>query len=411
MLGMSKLNSKINIFGGHNMKNFMRLFTCMIATSILASCGMEAKEETPIVTTPETTATITTVLIPSTTTKEFITTTSALEKEEKVITTFDIDVAQTDISKDTTPAIEKDAESKECNEKDLFNICGTITNSVNMRSTPNIKSDENIIKVLSPGTKVIVTNTNIQDGFVKIHLGRENGYIVSDYLEISKVELFAIKDTSINDNIIKCGESIILYEGEANTFYDENYNLVSLEINDFLDKTEFLKTKLNSAKKELVTSFYTYYSHEEKYATKGYNINLCCTEVTTIIPSGKNFNWFEVVGNTGKEEGYQLANTFSGGKVVKGYGGGVCQVASTIYNCVLNLNMKVIERHPHGMAVSYVDWYNGKDATVGDIGGPNLIFKNDLGYDLYINAYTEEIPENDITTRGKLTVEFYKLTW
>lgn len=389
------------------MKKIIRLFTCVIATSLLASCAAETKEDSPIVTSPETTSSITTTQ--PTTTKEFITTTQ--EKVENVITTFDIDVPQTDISEEINPQIEKDAEPQKYDDKDLFSICGTITNSVNMRSTPNTQSDENIIKVLSPGTKVIATNLNIQNGFVKIHFGQDVGYVVSDYLELSKVELFAAKDTSIDNVVIECGESVVLYEGEANTFYDEGYNLVSIERSDFLEKSEFLKTRLDCATKELVTSFYTYYSYEEKYETKGYNIDLCCTEVTTIIPSGKNFNWFEVVGNTGKEEGYKLANTFSGGKVVPGYGGGVCQVASTIYNCVLNLNMGVIERHPHGMAVSYVDWYNGKDATVGDIGGPNLIFKNNLGYDLYIKAYTEEAPQNDITTRGKLIVEFYKLTW
>ncbi len=178
---------------------------------------------------------------------------------------------------------------------------------------------------------------------------------------------------------------------------------------NFLKRQQYLLSNLDKTKLDLVTSFSTLYSLEETYETKGFNIDLCAHEVTTVIPNGYNFNWFEIVGNTGKDEGYKVANTFLNGKVVPGYGGGVCQVASTIYNCVLQMDMKVIERHAHGLPVSYVDWYNEKDATVGDIGGPNLIFNNNLGYDIYIKAYVSTVPDNEIKYQGMLTVEFYRI--
>lgn len=65
-----------------------------------------------------------------------------------------------------------------------------------------------------------------------------------------------------------------------------------------------------------------------------------------------------MVGNTGEAEGYKIANTYVGNEVVPGYGGGVCQVSSTLYNCVLNLGLEVIERHAHSMPVYYVDYEN-----------------------------------------------------
>ena len=40
--------------------------------------------------------------------------------------------------------------------------------------------------------------------------------------------------------------------------------------------------------------------------------------------------------------------------MVDSLGGGICQVSSTLYNALLNAEIKVVERYPHSMAVSYV---------------------------------------------------------
>lgn len=384
------------------MKNFMKILSCMVATVIISSCN--ATEEITTTTTTETTTEKTIVSTKDTTkatSKEFVTTSNKSE----AISTYDIDIPATE----SIIPIEKDYIEPE-SENNFF-IKGNTNSAVNFRNTPSTKDTQNIIRVLSPNTEVLVTNINTSNDFIKIYINEEVGYIKKEFIDLKEIELYAIKDTKIKDTLIHKGKKITLYEGKNNSFYDETFSPVSIISEDFKDKKEYLNSQLKTANFELISSFDTYYSYEEQYLNKAYNINLCCTEVTTIIPANDNFNWFEVVGNTGKEEGYKLANTYSAGKVVQGYGGGVCQVASTIYNCVLNLDMEVIERHAHGLPVNYVDWYNQKDATVGDIGGPNFIFKNNLGFDIYIKAYTTEIPENDITQRGKLTVEFYKISW
>lgn len=51
------------------------------------------------------------------------------------------------------------------------------------------------------------------------------------------------------------------------------------------------------------------------------------------------------------------------GNKKKGYGGGNCQVSSTLYNAVLAVpSLTVTERHPHSNHVPYVP--EGKDAAV-----------------------------------------------
>lgn len=74
--------------------------------------------------------------------------------------------------------------------------------------------------------------------------------------------------------------------------------------------------------------------------------------------------------------------------------GGNCQVSSTLYNAVLAIpSLVVIERHEHGKDVTYVP--DGKDAAVS-YGSLDLKFRNDLDYDIKIEASTDN---NTITIK------------
>lgn len=176
------------------------------------------------------------------------------------------------------------------------------------------------------------------------------------------------------------------------------------------DEVEVIKENLIPTEKQLIATFSTTFSMEEELLNRVYNLNLACKESSVIIPAGEDFNWHVIVGNTNYADGYKLANMYSGGKLVQGYGGGVCQVSTTIYGCVRELGLPVTELHHHGLPVDYVDWDAKEDAAVDDIGGFNFIFTNNLGYDIEINAYTSEIPENELNERGLLTVEFYRVS-
>jgi len=68
---------------------------------------------------------------------------------------------------------------------------------------------------------------------------------------------------------------------------------------------------------------------------------------------------------------------------VQNYGGGICQVSSTIYNAVLRANLEIVERYNHSSVVSYVD--PGLDATIS-YGSRDLKFTNPRKYAVRINA-------------------------
>mgnify|MGYP000849545863 FL=1 len=72
--------------------------------------------------------------------------------------------------------------------------------------------------------------------------------------------------------------------------------------------------------------------------------------------------------------GYKKAPIIVDGKLTDDYGGGVCQVASTLYSAVLQGGdaFKVIERYPHSLSVNYLP--KGMDATVS-YGYKDLVFQ------------------------------------
>lgn len=104
------------------------------------------------------------------------------------------------------------------------------------------------------------------------------------------------------------------------------------------------------------------------------NIRLAVAGVNnTVVWPGKVFSFNEVVGPRTVERGYMPAPIIIMGDRGLDYGGGVCQVASTLYNAVLQAGLEVVERHQHSLPVHYVP--AGKDAAV-DYGKKDFKFKN-----------------------------------
>ncbi len=105
-----------------------------------------------------------------------------------------------------------------------------------------------------------------------------------------------------------------------------------------------------------------------------------------VILPGETFSYNETVGPTTKKNGYKKAQIFIKGKKEMGYGGGVCQVSSTLYNAVLQGGFAVVERHSHSLPVSYVD--KDKDAATS-YGGIDFKFTNNRTYPVTIQSESD----------------------
>ena len=119
------------------------------------------------------------------------------------------------------------------------------------------------------------------------------------------------------------------------------------------------------------------------------NINITCNTLNgTTIKAGDTFSFNSIVGQPSAEKGYQEADVIVDKKVEKGYGGGNCQVSTTIYNAVLTVEgIDVTERHPHNKKVTYIE--EGKDAAVSYSSGLDLKFTNNTGNDIKIYASSD----------------------
>ncbi len=129
------------------------------------------------------------------------------------------------------------------------------------------------------------------------------------------------------------------------------------------------------------------------------NIKLACSRFDgKVLMPGERFSYDDVVGERTPEAGFMLAPVYSGTDHTMGYGGGICQVSSTLYNAVQYANLEVNERHSHSMFVGYLA--PGLDATV-DWGAANFVFTNTSKYPIRIKTSADE------NNNRKLTIEIW----
>lgn len=103
----------------------------------------------------------------------------------------------------------------------------------------------------------------------------------------------------------------------------------------------------------------------------------------TVVLPGREFSFNNTVGERTVEKGYKEATVYVQGASVGETGGGVCQVASTIYYCALLANLEITQREEHMYAVTYVPY--GMDATIY-WGALDFRFRNNKEYPIRIQS-------------------------
>ena len=121
-------------------------------------------------------------------------------------------------------------------------------------------------------------------------------------------------------------------------------------------------------------------------ANRTENLRLACEAINgTIINPGEVFSFNDTVGERTAEKGYKPATIYGGdGESVDGVGGGICQVASTIYYTTLYMDLEQVMREPHMYQVTYVPL--GMDATVYWDSGLDYKFRNNRENPIKIQA-------------------------
>lgn len=95
----------------------------------------------------------------------------------------------------------------------------------------------------------------------------------------------------------------------------------------------------------------------------------------TLIPPGEEFSINKVLGNIDAAAGYLPELVIKGDKTTPEYGGGLCQIGTTMFRVALNAGLPITERRPHSYRVVYYE-PAGMDATIYSP-KPDLRFIND----------------------------------
>jgi len=106
-----------------------------------------------------------------------------------------------------------------------------------------------------------------------------------------------------------------------------------------------------------------------------------------VIAPGAEFSFNDQVGERTPERGYQDGLMFDNGQVVRGTGGGICLVATGLYNAALRAGLEITERHPHSGIVTYAP--PGCDAGIY-YGQEDLRFRNTTPRSIVIRAITAD---------------------
>ncbi len=106
-----------------------------------------------------------------------------------------------------------------------------------------------------------------------------------------------------------------------------------------------------------------------------------------IILSGETFSLLSVVGGISKKEGYKEALVIVRGELVPQYGGGACQVATTLYNAAMLADLEIMERRNH--AIYFFIYPLGRDAALYSR-GLDLKLKNNTSHPIMLRSYASE---------------------
>ena len=217
--------------------------------------------------------------------------------------------------------------------------------------------------------------------------------ILGTYLPYKKA-----KETAAALQKFRRGE--ILFCDISPTAYkiSERKEIIKRSINNMRSNEKFAKTRT----KELLP--YVAATHKtnmirrapgvelELQENKAVNIDLACRTFNhLVIHPGETFSFWENVGPTTAKRGYKKGRIIRDGRLMPGYGGGLCNLANTIHLLVLESPLTVTELHTHSDALAPDEGPRHPFAAGTSVSYNNIDFRfrNDTDQDFQLTAWCE----------------------
>ena len=200
----------------------------------------------------------------------------------------------------------------------------------------------------------------------------------------------SMSDSDASWVVLKPGTKLSIWkiqDGWAIVPYWRTYGYIDL--NDLTDLIPVSPTDDPITEETPIAAYTSYYdmSTTKINQSRLVNIDVACQRLTRVMQPGESLNFNKQVGPYRPQYGYQKAWVLVNGESVPGYGGGTCQVSSTLYNALLQLpGVEILQRRPHGPAgAKYLP--HGVDAAVGN-DDLNLRFRNNYDFPIRVEGHT-----------------------
>ncbi|WP_210438541.1 VanW family protein [Nocardioides xinjiangensis] len=174
----------------------------------------------------------------------------------------------------------------------------------------------------------------------------------------------------------------------------------TLELAAKVARPEFTTKEARALRvRERVSTFTTYYPHAEY---RNVNIGRAAEIIDgTLLKPGETFSLNDTVGERTVENGFTKGYVISDGILVQDLGGGVSQMATTLFNAMFFAGLEDVEHKPHSF---YIDRYPvGREATVA-WGSVDLRFRNDTPYGVLIDT---QVTPSTPSSSGVVTASMY----
>ncbi len=142
---------------------------------------------------------------------------------------------------------------------------------------------------------------------------------------------------------------------------------------------------------DVVSEFTTQYSCCEPRTTNIQRAAEILDEV--VVPAGGTFSLNDALGRRTEARGFVPAPQIEAGRLKDDVGGGVSQVATTLYNAAFFAGLEIVSHRPHQFYISR--YPEGREATVS-WGGPEMIVRNDWPAPLVVQV---QATDTSITVR------------
>ena len=228
---------------------------------------------------------------------------------------------------------------------------------------------------------------------------------LSELTEFLKSHMEAHLNTPVNARIESGANGVNIIPDQAGEIFEVElvYYEISHYINRDWDRTsasftlevikedaEVVAEQLRGITDLLGTFTTTFFDSNESRAQ---NVENGAAKINHLfIVPGEEISACNLMGPYTVENGYAYGSMFIGNLTVDAIGGGICQVASTLYNALLYAEIEILQRNAHSMPVNYVRY--SRDAAIAE-GLLDLRFRNNMNTPIYIEAVI--VPGESIT--------------